>query len=330
MVGSYTGKVIHVPALLESWPWPAAINPLYEQVQEESTSWFRKFDLYRDRKKQAIHDHLDTAKFGASVCPKADYALLRLATDYLHLGFWIDYFFDTSPSDVIRQLTESIAHLLESGDPRLDSSSPQSHIACMEILRDFRKRIETFNPSQEDLRRFVKEYRGFLEAELTQAIDHENKVIRDIESYLSIRRSTIAIRPGIALLGLALGIPQEILDDPYTDTLTNACLDMVIIQNDAYSWNVEQVRKADGHNIITVLMKQRDIDVQEAYEHAAQLHRETQEHFLELHAKRPDWGNEGSIQAFFDGLGEFVRGVDEWSSMCLGEHALSVGAGFLK
>jgi hypothetical protein len=66
---------------------------------------------------------------------------------------------------------------------------------------------------------------------MEQAIDrHENR-IRDLQSYLDVRRHTIAMTSLYALLQLGLDIPEEVISHPTIETMVISSSDMIIIDN---------------------------------------------------------------------------------------------------
>jgi hypothetical protein len=39
-------KMIHLPETLIRWPWPRLINPHFDEVNAESSAWFRSFNAF--------------------------------------------------------------------------------------------------------------------------------------------------------------------------------------------------------------------------------------------------------------------------------------------
>lgn len=89
--------------------------------------------------------------------------------------------------------------------------------------------------------RFICMFDLYLDAVIQQAEDRTQKYIRDIQSYFDIRRDTIGLKPSFAITEMHLNIADEVLEDPIIITLTSTSIDMVLIANDLYSYNVEWV-----------------------------------------------------------------------------------------
>ncbi|GJJ06674.1 hypothetical protein Clacol_000869 [Clathrus columnatus] len=76
-----------------------------------------------------------------------------------------------------------------------------------------------------------------------EASDRESHHIRNIEDYFKIRRDTIGAKPSCAICEMYMNIPEEVIGH-----------DMIIIRNDLYSYNVEQARGDEIHNLVTIII----------------------------------------------------------------------------
>ena len=45
---------IRIPDLLENWPWPRRINPLYAEVTAEGNEWLRSFSPFSQKSQHAF------------------------------------------------------------------------------------------------------------------------------------------------------------------------------------------------------------------------------------------------------------------------------------
>lgn len=88
---------------------------------------------------------------------------------------------------------------------------------------------------------FLSSFHLYLEGVVKEALDRENKSVRDIEDYFNLRRQTIGVTPCFALLTRKMDIPSDILNHPTLEALRVACTDLILIANDIYSYNVECV-----------------------------------------------------------------------------------------
>jgi len=64
-----------------------------------------------------------------------------------------------------------------------------------------------------------------------EAIDRSGSQIRDIKSYINMRRDTIGGRPMLVLIELGLNIPDEVVSHPVIEDLITATDDMIWLTN---------------------------------------------------------------------------------------------------
>lgn len=97
---------------------------------------------------------------------------------------------------------------------------------------------------------------------MQQAADRSSCHQRDIISYLEVRRCTVGVLPALVLYEFDLDLPDEVFENPYIQEISFCCTEIAIltnvrdstlesnrfssvIQQDMYSYNVEQAR-GDG------------------------------------------------------------------------------------
>ena len=84
---------------------------------------------------------------------------------------------------------------------------------------------------------------------------------------------------------------------------------------DVYSYNKEQAGGHSANNLITVIMEERAIGLQEAFDAAEQFFENYVEEFLSCKGLLPSWGPEvdEQVSRYVTGLECCVRGYIEWS-----------------
>ena len=87
--------------------------------------------------------------------------------------------------------------------------------------------------------RFIHLLQAYLDAIVQEAADRSINHIRDIDSYLVIRRDSSGIRPALAICELYLKIPNSVMAHPAIEKLTELAVDMIFIDNDTASYKVE-------------------------------------------------------------------------------------------
>lgn len=87
------------------------------------------------------------------------------------------------------------------------------------------------NATKQSQKRFIVIFDEFFEGVVQQAIDRSGGHIRDIRSYLDIRRKTIGVIPSLVMLELGLRIPDEVMSLPAIQKMTLACTDIITLTN---------------------------------------------------------------------------------------------------
>ena len=85
--------------------------------------------------------------------------------------------------------------------------------------------------SAQSQKRFIATFQEYMEAMVQEAIDRSGRRIRDIQSYIDMRRSTIGIKPCFALLELGLDIPCGVLSCQAIRDMETASTDMTCLTN---------------------------------------------------------------------------------------------------
>lgn len=66
---------------------------------------------------------------------------------------------------------------------------------------------------------------------MQQAIDRNEHRIRDVKSYIEVRRDTVGAKPSFALLEQALDMPDEVVSHPAIQEMRLASIDMLCVGN---------------------------------------------------------------------------------------------------
>ncbi|PCH36903.1 terpenoid synthase [Wolfiporia cocos MD-104 SS10] len=275
---------------MADWPWPRAINPLYEEVKAESDAWFKSFKPFT-RESQLAFD-------------KCDFEHLRTGCDLMNLFFVVDEYTDVESAPVVREMVDVVIDALNNPHtPR-----PQGEILLGEIARQFWKRaIKTATPTSQ--KHFIEAFTDYLESVVEQALDRDNGSIRTVESYFKTRRENIGARPSYVPAELGLHIPDEAFYHPVITELSYYIADLIIIDNDIASYNKEQATGDDRHNILTIAMHQFGFGLQEAMEWATKLHTEIKTKFLDGLKRVPSFGPtvDKSLEEYIQGLALWPR-----------------------
>ncbi|KAK7731782.1 hypothetical protein SLS53_008603 [Cytospora paraplurivora] len=155
----------------------------------------------------------------------------------------------------------------------------------------------------------------YLQGTAQQAVDRDKSYIRDIDSYLDVRRKTIGVISSFNMLEMDMTIPDKVMHDPVIQELEALAVDLTIIANDVLSYNKEQASGDDQHNLITIVMREKALEVQQAINWAAQLHTDMTEKFNRLFLQIPRWGGplDWEVQTYMNGVAHWVGANVQWS-----------------
>jgi Delta6-protoilludene synthase len=88
-------------------------------------------------------------------------------------------------------------------------------------------------------KRFIEMCDLFTTAVVQQAKDRDDHNIRQVDEYFEVRRDTIGLKHSFVINEIPLNIPNDVMENDVIKAIHTASLDMIIIDNDILSWNVE-------------------------------------------------------------------------------------------
>ncbi|KAI0306219.1 terpenoid synthase [Multifurca ochricompacta] len=286
----------YLPDSLAQWPWPRILNKHYAEVKPESDCWLGGFEAL-DVKSQRSFD----------LC---NFHGLRVACDLMVLFFIYDEFTDKVSGDGARIYADMVVGVLL--NPHMERPKGESKLG--EITRQFWLRAikVASEPAQ---RRFILSFTRYVYGVISEASDRADGRIRSIVDYLELRRLTAGAYASFFSAELGLDIPDEVMAHPAMESLLALAAESIVLTNDLYSYNNEQAAGHGGHNIITVVMSERGVDLDGALNWVAEYHGKVLSGFQAQHRMLPSWGPEmdSVVQSFIERLAYWTRGHDCWS-----------------
>jgi hypothetical protein len=159
-------------------------------------------------------------------------------------------------------------------------------------------------------------------------------VVPDLESYIELRRDSSGIKMIFDLIEVVggLDLPSEIIEGQDARRLAHLTADIINWSMDIISYNVDQA-KGNKHNLITVLMNEKQLTVQGAISYATTLVKQSLEAFLALERSIPtpvvhsswslsswysrptgwDARTRSDVQAYIRGLRDCIVGFSNWA-----------------
>ncbi|KIY69478.1 terpenoid synthase [Cylindrobasidium torrendii FP15055 ss-10] len=303
-----------IPDLLANWPFRTQVNPHATRLNADSLAWVESYNVF-DRTRQATFNSWDFGAFSALAYPHLNPAQYRAAVDLLNLYFVYDELSDVADAGMARFQSDSIMKALK--DPFGDSPADEHVLGAM--TRDFWQRcLRDGNVAHSSADRFVKAFEKYTDGVVIQAADRDKDVIRSIDEYIAVRRDTVGCLPSYSFLILSDDIPNEIMEHPVVQALTQGSIDLSILANDIHSFNVEQAHGDKNHNIVSVIMAQDNCDVQTAIDEVVRRYDIVVQDFLAVYASVPqipipDASLRKVVERYCELLGAWVTTNEEWS-----------------
>ncbi|KAK1834411.1 terpenoid synthase [Podospora conica] len=315
---------IRIPDNLAAWPWPRAVNPHMEECSAASDAWLQQFNVFSPRA-QAAFNRCQFGLLASLGYPTLNKDGCRVACDLMNLFFVFDEKSDVADEHETRYQADCIMDALRNPEkPR-----PAGEWVGGLITQQFwQNAIRTATPLCQ--KRFISYFERYTDAVVQQSRDRGHHRVRDIQSYFILRRDTIGTLPSFALIELHMNIPDHVMNHPSVQRMTDLCTDMVSIGNDLYSYNAERSRDDADHNLVTVVMKELGLSVQETYDWIGRYHDGVAAEFLALYEGLPVFSEETDdvnreIREYIHGLGNWVRTNECWSfEVCLPRSPLVV------
>ncbi|KAK7463069.1 hypothetical protein VKT23_007655 [Stygiomarasmius scandens] len=301
-----------VPDLFASCNIEGAKNPYCQKAGEESTAWLIGHGILTDNKRATVVSGLNELLV-ARAYPFAGYEQLRTCCDFVNLLFAVDELSDEQSSKDARVTLEKFLNALK--DPNNQDSSP---LATM--TKEYRARYFKLAGPQTS-RRFLEHCEKYVECVFKEAELRERNQVLDLEAFIPLRRENSAVRLCFDHFEYALGLnlPQEVFDDPVFLEAYWAGIDLVCWSNasphDIYSYNMEQAKGLDGNNVVTVLMKTYDFDLQTACDYAGFYFKKLMAQLDMAKVRLPSWGPvvDAQVAQYVEAIGYWVRGNLDWS-----------------
>ncbi|KZT64434.1 terpenoid synthase [Daedalea quercina L-15889] len=297
-----------LPDLIALLPFKGSFNSHFEQAAKSSSAWVDSFRAVPDRKR-AFFQQAGSELLCAYAYPYAGYDELRATMDLVNILFTVDEVSDEQNGKDAYKTGRVFLNALS--DPDWHDGSPLA-----QMTKDFRKRLLQFNVPA-CYRRLLKHCEDYVNAFTMEAELRERNEVLDPESYIILRRENSAVRFCFGMFGFVLGVdlPDEIFEHPVMMRLHLAAVDMVCWSNDLYSYNMEQAMGHTGNNVMTVLMKSKDCDLQTAADHVGVHFKQLMDSFQADKARLPSWGPEmdAVVAKFVMAAETWVVGNCEWS-----------------
>jgi len=316
-----------VPDVLVNWPCKRMVNPLLAEVDDEANAWVKSLALLEPAQLQKFYTYkfnLLAAHFG----PLLNKDHLRVTCDLINLYFVIDEYTDIANKTEVGKIAKDIM------DAFRQKKASESQGKITRMAREFIQRtVSVFGKDDlPGIERFISGFDAYLKSVIVEAGDRATGNLRTVNDYIIVRRDTCAAKPTFSCLGLGLHIPNEVFENPFIVSLLENAADLILISNDLHSYRIELSRRLEGHNIITVVMEEHHLDLQQALYWISGYASKTNFNLLAAKRDLPSWGEkvDQAVTEYIDRVVRCVRGNDSWhydTKRYYGDHGSKVQEG---
>ncbi|WP_162795083.1 terpene synthase family protein [Nonomuraea lactucae] len=294
-------------------PFPSQVNPHVTEASKDSFEWLVESGMLNE---PDLLERYRNARFGwltARAYPLVDRDMLKLLMDWC---IWLFAFDDGfCESEDLSRHTALIARALPEMFRVLhdiETDEPVSNVFARS-LQELKARIAAHaEPVQLD--RWSAATKEYIFAQVWEAANRESDVVPTPEDYVFMRRRTGAMYPVFALIDIAGGyrLTPEEWHHPDVRALTEHANDLVVWDNDLFSYAKERTHDKARHNLVNVLVTHRGCSLQEALDEVAQMHDRAVAEMVRLRRSVECWGDRSAL-AYVQGLEHWVRGHIEYS-----------------
>ncbi|KAL4259877.1 Isoprenoid synthase domain superfamily protein [Pleurotus pulmonarius] len=302
--------MINLPNLLKAYGGPsAAVNPHHDDARRASSAWLRGYHLLSEEK-QALYECDNYELLASFAHPYSGYDQLRLLCDLFNILFMTDTITDHQSHDAARGTCNIL--LAAFRDLSMDDN-----LKFSKAISDFSARYNAMTQSA-SASQFAAHAAEYLASVVSQARLRETKEVLGLDLFISHRRDNSALRLAFDLLEPASGVtlPCEVYaSDKFMDVYL-AAVDMIWLSNvnDIYSYPMEKAMGHEGYNVVTVYMKEFNLDVQAAFDRAGREFGDLWNRFELCRLELPTFGEaiDLDVQRFVDGMKAWVVGHLHW------------------
>ncbi|KAG1744552.1 isoprenoid synthase domain-containing protein [Suillus paluster] len=251
----------------------------------------------------------------ATCYPDADAFHLRVCVDIIIWGFRLDDLLDEFDVNDTLQLRECCISVCQDPvDFQMEKNLCKYVQIPMHTSFRFMSRFRETSGTR-CTERLIRSFDLILTAMVKEVEDRAKGCIHDFKSYIALRRDTVGGKMMLILVEYAaqIDLPDEVISHPVIMAMEEAVINHMSWTNYIYSYNKEQ-SCPDTHNLVTVLMHEKRLDLQGAVDYAGQPCKSAIQRFEDNRVNLPSWGKEidRQVALYGQGLQNIIVGPLEW------------------
>lgn len=294
-------------------PFPSAISPHAEAVNQHTLDWVSRFNLVTDT---TAWRRLEKSKFGrlaARAYPNASLDRLEIVSDW---NTWLFVLDDQCDEWGLGKNPERLTDLHQRCLEVLAGSTPNADDAALiYAIEDIKKRLAAIMPFTW-MMRFTQSVSEYFESTEWEAENRLQNIWPDAETYIRMRPFTGGLLTDIDLIDLteAISLPLEARKHPILGELIAITNNVVCWSNDIISLQKERSHR-DMHNLVLIINHHEPIDLQAAIEKVKDMIEAEVRCFLRLETTLPRFGEkvDDDLAKFIAVMRAWMRGNLDWS-----------------
>lgn len=293
-------------------PIEPAIHQRAGDINAAGLDWMSRFGAFPTQSQWDRYVSAQPGMLPAQVMPRAPKGpALQAAANLL---FWLWAFddlecdeadMDSSAGDLVLQL----CGLGRIGEAPVGRLAANPFAAALADLRSQLAQVAT--PVQ--LARWSSAMQAYFLANTAIAIQSARGIVPDLDTYVTLRIHSGAVKPTLMLLDVADGyeLPAAQLEHPAIWALNEMVCTIVGWDNDLLTYHKEVLRGGSDHNLVTVLQHAYGYPADEAVSQAVAMRDRVLCLFLRLRDHVAD-GADLNLRRYLAGLSSWVRGHLDW------------------
>ncbi|KAJ7750810.1 isoprenoid synthase domain-containing protein [Mycena metata] len=289
-------------------------NDHQDDARPQAEAWFASMNAYHGKKLAKFmsfrFDNLAGAGF-----PQADFIRELWCINFLYWAFSFDDLTDIGEfqrdSQTVRVGVEISRKVFEN---TLTCTAPKPQYPYAAMLHDIWDEVLRY-ATPGCCGRFQQGVEHWFDSLPVQCSNRDIDYILPVDEFIAVRRRTVggAMTMAIVEYALRIDLPDHVFQNPVIMAMHEAIIDFMTWPNDLCSFNKEQA-DSDFQNLVLCVMKERQLELQDAIYYIVQMIRDRLEEYLALKASVPSFGAEvdKEFARYVNGLEQFVQGCVDW------------------
>ncbi|AZK94629.1 MULTISPECIES: tsukubadiene synthase [Streptomyces] len=284
-------------------PLPIAIHPAADQAEKDARAWAERYGV-----RLRIADQVQPGRLGAYWAPHGTYEGMLAVGCWNFWAFAFDDHLDEPLPLDVPVTTSLVQQAVDIPSPPItDDPWAAGAQAVFNMFRDLA------TPTQ--VRYCADNHRRWLHGACWRHSNHVNRRLPPLAEYIPLRMQDAAAQATCliaVLIGSDISVPEQEMDSPRVRALLETASWTATIDSDLHSFQLEDTQRPVSQHIVSVLMHERGIGVDEALRQSVALRDRFMTRFLHLQQECARTGS-SELARFAHTLGYVISGYLQWA-----------------